>query len=91
MVSPEAVRTVVRRLAEIVQAGAIGGLLAMPVLGWALGPGALGALFVTGLPLIPVGLIASFLLQNAKPKRALGGVLFIGLFVLLLVALPVGH
>lgn len=79
-------RTVVTRLAEIFQTGAIGGLLAAPIIGWALGPlgpGALGVvLIIFCLPLIPVGLIASFLLRKAKPDRALAGALFYGLMVL---------
>ena len=82
--SQQPVRTVITRLAEIAQSGAIGGLLAMPILAWALGPGAPAAVLLVGLPLIPVGLIASFLLRNARPNRALGGALFIGGVVLFL-------
>jgi len=82
MSSPSAVRAVVTRLAEIAQTGAIGGLLAIPIMGWALGPGAPGVVLAVGLPLIPAGLIASFLLRKAKPDRALAGALFLGLVVL---------
>ena len=68
-------------VAKVVQAGAVGGLLSVPVFE-VMVPESAGYFVVCGLVYFVVpGLVASFLIRKAFPNRAFWGAIMIGVFV----------
>lgn len=69
------------QVAKFVQAGAVGGLLSVPVFE-VMVPESAGYFVACGLEFFVVpGLIASFLIRKAFPNRAFCGAIMIGVFV----------
>ena len=87
MEPPKPAHRLLIQVAKIIQAGAVGGLLSVPVFE-VMVPESAGYFVACGLGYFVVpGLVASFMIRNAFPHRAFWGAVIIGVFV---VALYVG-